>query len=362
MPGGSTPPAAVQLQPEPLMGATVRQIYDAATQSAVGLGDLNGLYLQSVPTTSYAYGQGLRQLDVIRKVNTTAVTDRDSFWTAYNKLAPGSTVTVELWRSQAATTVTFVKPTAPQQYNNTAGVTYTGAGWAWRGSAAGGAGSFMNDIAATSTVGDSFSYAFNGAGVSFLTETNSDEGQIDLYIDGTFKTTVDASGTPRAYQQTLYSVSGLTSGVHTIKGVMKTGQYMIVDGFTVTSAGAGAGTGANDDDPAITYSGSGWFDSNNRGMGDSGDDVHATQTNGDAFSYSFTGTGVSYVTEKYSDEGLVDVYLDNVFQTSVDTSSATRLTQQAVYTATGLTPGAHTLRVVKKSGSYMLLDRINVIS
>ncbi|WP_405702934.1 right-handed parallel beta-helix repeat-containing protein [Streptomyces sp. NBC_01383] len=234
-PAAPEPDTVIETQPEPLMGATARQVYDKATQSAVGLGDFDGLYLQGVPSTSYAYEQGLRPLDVIRSVNGTGVTDRGSFWTVYNKLAPGSAVTLSVWRAQAATTVSLVKPTGPQQYNNTAGVTYTGTGWGWRGATAGGQDSFQNDIDATTTIGESFTITFNGTGADFLTELNSDEGTIDIAVDGVHRETVDATSGSRQYQQKLYSVSGLPAGVHTLTGTMKTGQYMIVDGFIVRS-------------------------------------------------------------------------------------------------------------------------------
>ncbi|WP_328315846.1 PDZ domain-containing protein [Streptomyces sp. NBC_00388] len=245
-PGEATPPAVglpaapgpgtvVETQPEPLMGATARQIYDKATQSAVGLGDFDGLYLQSVPSTSYAYGQGLRPLDVIRSVNGTGLTDRASFWSVYNKLAPGSSVALGVWRAQSATDVTLVKPTGPQEYNNTAGVICTGSGWGWRGAQTGGQGSFQNDIEATTTAGDSFAFTFNGTGADFLTELNVDEGTIDIAVDGVHRATVDATSGSRQYQRKLYSVSGLPAGVHTLTGTMRSGQYMIVDGFTVRS-------------------------------------------------------------------------------------------------------------------------------
>ncbi len=56
---------------------------------------------------------------------------------------------------------------------------------------------------------------------------------------------------------------------------------------------ASAATTVNDTDSGITYSGSGWFYYPSRGLGDFQDDVHATPNNGDAVSYTFTGTGIS---------------------------------------------------------------------
>ena len=48
--------------------------------------------------------------------------------------------------------------------------------------------------------------------------------------------------------------------------------------------------------------------------------------------------------ERNSDQGLVDIYLDNVLQATVDTTNPVRLTQQVVYSRRGLPPGSHTLR------------------
>ncbi|MEU6969990.1 right-handed parallel beta-helix repeat-containing protein [Kitasatospora aureofaciens] len=365
--GEATPPAVtwpnapvvptIKDQKELLLGATAKDIGGNADQSATGLPDQNGFYLVSVPTDSPAYVQGLRSNDVIRKINGTAVTDRNSFWTVYNRVAPGSTATLEVWRGQqSGPVVTVTKPTTAQTYNDTAGVTYTGTGWSWHYAAIGGANSLMDDLWATTRIGDSFSYTFNGTGIEFITETNTDEGQIEISIDGVVQKTVDAYSSSRKYQQTVFTASGLTPGEHTITGVMKTGGYLIVDGFKVPATPQTL----NDDAAGITYTGT-WSVSSNRTFGDYGGDVHYTTTNGDSFSVTFTGTGVDYVTEKYADQGLADVYLDGVLKATVDTSNPTRLAQQTVYSARDLTPGSHTLRVVKKSGYYLLLDRITYI-
>ncbi len=125
------------------------------------------------------------------------------------------------------------------------------------------------------------------------------------------------------------------------------------------SQAASAAT-VNDTDSGITYTGSGWGYYSGRGIGDFQDDVHATPTNGDSVSYSFTGTSVSYVTETNTDEGNVQVYLDGTLQATVNCNSAARNVQQAVWSKSGLASGAHTLKLVKQDGSYMLLDALQV--
>ncbi|MFC6082717.1 alpha-L-fucosidase [Sphaerisporangium aureirubrum] len=120
-----------------------------------------------------------------------------------------------------------------------------------------------------------------------------------------------------------------------------------------------AGTTRRFNDDAAAY-GTGWATSSARGLGDYNDDVRYTTTNGASFTYTFTGTGIDYLSERHSDQGLVDVYLDGVLRATVDTAAGARLTQQVVYSARGLPQGTHTLRGVKRSGTYMLVDRFDV--
>ena len=118
----------------------------------------------------------------------------------------------------------------------------------------------------------------------------------------------------------------------------------------------------NDNDSGIAYSGS-WGQSGGRGFGDYDDDVHYVEADGSSFQYTFTGTGIDYVTELDQSQGDVDVYLDGQFQKTVSTgrdAGQPRQTQQAVWSVSGLPNGSHTLRVVKKSGAFMLLDKLDV--
>ncbi|MEY9966146.1 hypothetical protein ABIA33_004205 [Streptacidiphilus sp. MAP12-16] len=117
----------------------------------------------------------------------------------------------------------------------------------------------------------------------------------------------------------------------------------------------------NDTDPNAVYTGPSWFTNTGRAFGDLGGDVHAATTNGDSVSYTFTGTGLQVLSEVNSDEGSMDVYVDGTKTGTVSASGATRLAQQPVVSVTGLAKGTHTVKVVKTSGTYLLVDAFTVI-
>jgi hypothetical protein len=153
------------------------------------------------------------------------------------------------------------------------------------------------------------------------------------------------------------------------KEVVSTSQALAVSVFDSSAGGSAPETGpsrvvqVNDSDPAIAYSGN-WGHSTGRGLGDHLDDVHYTEADGSAFEYAFVGTGIDWVTETHESQGEAEVYLDGVLVQTVDTHrdpSEGRGVQQVVYSVRDLPEGSHTLRVVKKSGQFMLLDRLDVV-
>jgi hypothetical protein len=116
----------------------------------------------------------------------------------------------------------------------------------------------------------------------------------------------------------------------------------------------------NDGDPAVAYSGNGWYQQSGRTGGEYGSDIHETTANGNSFSFAFTGTGVEFLTITPANRGDVDIYLDDVFQQTVSCQAASDQYQQTVYGKTGLARGNHTLKGVKKSGSYLTVDAFKV--
>ena len=173
--------------------------------------------------------------------------------------------------------------------------------------------------------------------------------------------TTDGS-TPSEINGTLYSGPVSISATTTLQAIAY--ESGMIDS-TVTSGtytiGSASSVTINDTDSGIVYTGT-WTHSAGRGLGDYQDDVHYTKTNGDSMSYTFTGTGIAYITEKNTDEGNVDVYMDGVLQQTVDCTNATRLVQQTVYTASGLASGTHTLKLAKASGTFMLVDALTIFN
>ncbi|MDB5055594.1 MAG: hypothetical protein JWM44_3644 [Bacilli bacterium] len=272
------------------------------------------------------------------------------------------------FNTTAGETIVMVRPgTTPDQYrtstviyggggggttvNNTdSNIAYSGS---WSLSSSRGFGDYQNDVQYTSTNSNYFQYTFTGTGVDYVTEKDVDMGNVDIYIDGVFQQTLSCTNATKLSQQVVYSKRGLSNGTHTIKGIKTSGSFMLVDAFTKYATI----TTVNDTDSNIVYTGS-WSYASGRTYGDYQADVHYTTTNTNYFQYTFTGTGVDYITEKDVHMGNVDIYIDNVFQQTVSCTNATKIAQQTVYSKTGLTSGTHTIKGVKTSGTYMLVDAL----
>ena len=73
----------------------------------------------------------------------------------------------------------------------------------------------------------------------------------------------------------------------------------------------------NDDDPRIAYHGH-WTAVTRKGWPYHHEDIHVTSTPGDWLEFSFTGTGIEYLTEKYHDLGQAEISIDGLPRQTVD--------------------------------------------
>jgi WD domain, G-beta repeat len=179
-------------------------------------------------------------------------------------------------------------------------------GTASSGSAYGGSYHYNNSCSSPPQSGISIQGAmaainFTGASITLLGETGPNFGIGAWAIDGGSLTTVDAYSASNADQQTLVSVSGLSSGPHVLtyqvtcnKNSSSSDYYQVIDAYQVTGSSnpisngtAGTATGG-----VVTYgygSGGRW-NSGSSNTNLSGGQSYDNGAAGDSISWSFTGS------------------------------------------------------------------------
>ncbi|TFE29470.1 X2-like carbohydrate binding domain-containing protein [Cohnella luojiensis] len=275
----------------------------------------------------------------------------------------------------------------------------------WYSSKNRGFGDYADDVHWTEKNGDSFEFTFKGTGIELISETDPATGDMDIYVDDQFKQTISTSSKVSNQPQiVVYSLNGLSDDTHKVKAVKKSGSFMVLDRLKVVlpdvispDTASFEKTNQVDITATLTTDPSNLIGITNGGTalvqgtdytvsgnqvtikkgflatqpmgaanltfsirGDYQNDVHYTSTNGDSFEYTFTGYGIDFVTAKGPLQGDVDIYVDDVFKQTVSTYNASRLTQQTVYSITGLSNGTHKIKGVKKSGTYMLVDSFKI--
>ena len=115
----------------------------------------------------------------------------------------------------------------------------------------------------------------------------------------------------------------------------------------------------NDDDPGATAPG--WLRRCNLVTGDFNNDLTTSDTPGDVWSCSFTGTNIAVIAPREPGAGQIEVQLDGQTRATVDLASAGgRQPQQTVWSATALTAGPHTIRLVNRGPGPVAVDALVV--
>ena len=118
-------------------------------------------------------------------------------------------------------------------------IAYVGAGWTYYSNPSlyyTSADDYQGDIHTTPNNGDSASYNFFGSNISYITETNSNEGHVQVYLDGTLQATVNCNSPTLQKQQTVWSINGLSDGSHVLKLVKQDGSYMVLDALSFVAS------------------------------------------------------------------------------------------------------------------------------
>ncbi|CAI6023009.1 X2-like carbohydrate binding domain-containing protein [Cohnella sp. JJ-181] len=281
--------------------------------------------------------------------------------------------------------------------NSDAGISYSGS---WNNNGGRPYGDYQGDVQFTENNGDSFTYVFSGTGIGIVTEKDNSQGDMEVYLDGQLVSTVDTRSAVRQGFQTVYSISGLTNGQHTLKAVKKNGQFMLLDalriekpsllgeeaiGFdpalpedghvtllrsadslaAVRNGGKTLAEGSDYTvtDDAVTLS-SDYLATLPAGKstltfvfnGDAFSDIHWASGADDAYSYTFKGTGFALKMPTGPSQGAFEVFVDGESKGQATAKSDERMQQQTVFSLGGLTNGTHTVKVKNISGALLLAD------
>ncbi len=115
----------------------------------------------------------------------------------------------------------------------------------------------------------------------------------------------------------------------------------------------------NDDDPGVVASG--WSRRCNLGTGDFNNDLTTSDTPGDVWSSSFTGSSLSVIAPKEPGAGKIEIQIDGKTRARADLSTAgARQAQQVVCEVTGLKPGKHALNLVNRGPGPVAVDALIV--
>jgi len=239
--------------------------------------------------------------------------------------------------------------------DNARSLSYSGPGWGYSNRR--GYGDFDDDVHYSYSAGASVQFAFNGSGVSWLAQRSDQTGPVEVYVDGVDEGTVTPvtnSSAPYPTQQVDYRIGGLAPGWHTLKIVNNSDRLVTIDAYTVDTGWSAT----NDTATAVTYAGDGWSYSSGRGYGDYGDDVHYSYAAGASATFSFAGSGVSWLAQRSDQTGPVEVFVDGVDEGAVTPARAAPPypAQQVDYRIAGLVPGPHTVRVVNSTASLLTVD------
>jgi alpha-L-fucosidase len=115
----------------------------------------------------------------------------------------------------------------------------------------------------------------------------------------------------------------------------------------------------NDDDPGVAAPG--WTRRANLSAGEYNNDLTISETPGDVWSASFTGSSVSVIAPKEAGAGKIEIQIDGRTRATGDEStSGPRLAQQPVCKVTGLAPGKHSIRIINRGSGPVAVDALLV--
>ena len=253
-----------------------------------------------------------------------------------------------------------VVPTRYQQ--NATGIVYSGT-WTTTSTSSASGSSYTRSSTSTGSV----SFAFNGTSVALIATKASSMGKANISIDGGAATVVDLYATTTAYQQPVFTASGLAPGLHTVKiawnSTNTSGKYVNLDAVDIAGTIATA-TRADQSDAHLVWTGT-WGTVTNAGdFGGTAKSINAAGT----VTITFSGVSLNVIAAKARAYGRMSVSLDGGAATTVDLYSSSTSYKQTVWSSGLLANTTHTVKITwlgskssSATGTTIDVDAVDVI-
>ncbi len=234
-------------------------------------------------------------------------------------------------------------PSAARRFEESDQAVAFSAGWSAAPSRTWSAGG----AAATAVPGAQATFTFTGTSVAWVGGRATGTGIARVSVDGVFVAEVDTYSRTEEIRVSMFGISGLASGSHTLTieaaGRMNpeaVGTLIVVDAFDVP---APATSRLQDTDPSIVY-GVGWM-AGDPSRAWSGGTATLSAIAGAQATLTFNGTAVSWIGARGPQTGIARVSVDGAAAVEVDTYATSEQIQAAIFTATNLADTAHTLTI-----------------
>jgi hypothetical protein len=227
------------------------------------------------------------------------------------------------------------------------------------------ASALSGSYARSSTSGATVTLTFTGTRLTWIAMKGTTTGLADVYLDGTFKTTIDLAAATPTYQQEVWTTGDVSNAVHTVKIVRNAtsaaGKYLTIDAVDVVGTLLGSGT-VEQTDTRLAFAGT-W--SSVTATGASGGSYKRATGSGAAVYVDFTGIDLAWVTTVGPTMGKAWVSVDGGAAQSVDLYAATTAYKQKVWDSGPLTLGDHEVKIwwdtVNLSTRYVTADAFTVL-
>jgi len=226
-------------------------------------------------------------------------------------------------------------------------------------------GTWSGGTAAVSTAaGAQATITFTGTSVSWIGGRTPQTGIARVSVDGVFVSEVDTYSKTAEIRVPMFEATGLANASHTFtievsgrQNASATGALIVVDAFDVPAVTISR---LQETDPSVSFS-PGWIQDNpvvtlipgvTTGFTQgaslrtwSAGAARLSTTPGAQATFTFSGTGITWIGARGTQSGIARVSLDGVLIAMVDLYSPTEQIQAEVFAATGLADTSHTLTI-----------------